>query len=205
MRKDHLTERNQDLDLADEAQGYCRPPKGSRFKKGVSGNPAGRPKGSKNKQLPYEDVLGREVTIRQDSEERVVTTAEALLLKLAEIALKKGGGVAHQLADLLQVRRKSEETAEHDWPTDFIAQFISSGSVNSALVDLRMGWLRDPFRSSAKIFLEPWIVEQALDRLGDRRLTVQEQMEVLKATRTPTKVKWPNWWQALPEKVAKDA
>lgn len=27
----------------DDAVGYCKPPKSSRFKKGVSGNPGGRP------------------------------------------------------------------------------------------------------------------------------------------------------------------
>jgi hypothetical protein len=42
--------------------------------------------------------------------------------------------------------------------------------------------------------LEPWIVEAALDRLGDRRLTVEEQEVVVRATRTPWKVKWPDWW-----------
>ncbi len=29
--------------------GYAKPPEGSKFRKGVSGNPRGRPKGSKNK------------------------------------------------------------------------------------------------------------------------------------------------------------
>ena len=47
--------------------------------------------------------------------------------------------------------------------------------------------------------LEPWIVEMALDRLGKRRLTLQEQQTVLRATRTPKKVRWPDWWEALPE------
>ena len=42
--------------------------------------------------------------------------------------------------------------------------------------------------------LNPWIVEAALARLGDRRLTQGEQREVWQATRTPHKVQWPHWW-----------
>ncbi|WP_414521386.1 hypothetical protein, partial [Umezakia ovalisporum] len=52
----------------------------------------------------------------------------------------------------------------------------------------------DPYRETAKILLEPWIVTAALARLGDRRLSPSEQRTVLAATRTPHKVKWPEWW-----------
>jgi hypothetical protein len=43
--------------------------------------------------------------------------------------------------------------------------------------------------------LEPWLVEEALARLGDRRLSLEEQAEVVRATRTPRKVRWPDWWE----------
>jgi hypothetical protein len=42
------------------------------------------------------------------------------------------------------------------------------------------------------------MVEAALARLGDRRLTVDEQRSVVESTRTPEKVSWPNWWTVLP-------
>lgn len=53
----------------------------------------------------------------------------------------------------------------------------------------------DPYRPSARMMLEPWIVEAALARLGDRRLSREEQEIVLAATRTPHKVRWPDWWE----------
>ncbi len=52
----------------------------------------------------------------------------------------------------------------------------------------------DRFRETARMALEPWIVEAALARLGDRRLTVDEQQSIVNATRTPRKVRWPDWW-----------
>ena len=47
--------------------------------------------------------------------------------------------------------------------------------------------------------LNTWIVEAALERLGDRRLSDDEQREVWDATRTPRKVKWPDWWSHFGE------
>jgi hypothetical protein len=46
----------------------------------------------------------------------------------------------------------------------------------------------------AQIKLEPWLVERALDRLGDRRLNAKQQATVVAATGTPGKVQWPDWW-----------
>jgi hypothetical protein len=48
------------------------------------------------------------------------------------------------------------------------------------------------------MLLEPWIVEAALARFREKQLTPQEQEVVLKATRTPSKVRWPNWWVVMP-------
>jgi hypothetical protein len=46
--------------------------------------------------------------------------------------------------------------------------------------------------------LKPWIVQAALERLGNRRLTVEEQQLVIEATQFPDKVQWPEWWCATP-------
>ena len=69
------------------------------------------------------------------------------------------------------------------------------GSVNGALEPLRMARKLDRYRDTARMVLEPWIVEAALARLGRRRLTVEEQERVVDATRTPSKVRWPDWWE----------
>jgi hypothetical protein len=53
----------------------------------------------------------------------------------------------------------------------------------------------DRFRPAARMVLEPWIVEAGLARLGERKLTREEQAKVVQATRTPHKVRWPDWWE----------
>lgn len=74
---------------------------------------------------------------------------------------------------------------------------VAPGSVGTAVRALRMAKKIDKYRQTARMLLEPWVVEKALARLGDRRLSLHEQQTVLEATRTPKKVAWPEWWEAL--------
>jgi len=50
------------------------------------------------------------------------------------------------------------------------------------------------YTENARFELKPWIVEAALGRLGSRQLTVDEQRTIVGSTRTPEKVRWPEWW-----------
>src|SRR4029453_162749 len=79
-----------------------------------------------------------------------------------------------------------------------VISIVSPGSVSSAVECLRIGTKLDRYRETARILLEPWIVEAALARFGEKQLTRSEQEIVLKATRTPTKVRWPDWWVVMP-------
>ena len=185
-------------DSPDDDIGYGRPPRSTRFRKGQSGNPRGRPKGRKTG-IPYDAVLGQMVKIREDGWDRQVTAAEAFLLQLAKKGLEGDGAAARQaLASIEEARAKRQ--SEVGLGVKIINWVVvSPGSVNAALGPLRMARKLDRHRPTARIALEPWIVEAALARLGGRRLTRDQQRTVVKATRTPGKVKWPEWWTELPE------
>jgi len=73
--------------------GYGRPPRTTRFAKGQSGYPAGRPRG-RHREAPYETVLGQMVTIREAGVERRVTATEAFLLHLSKRGLQRDGAAA---------------------------------------------------------------------------------------------------------------
>jgi hypothetical protein len=66
-----------------------------------------------------------------------------------------------------------------------------------ALEPLRMAKKLDRYRETARMALEPWLVEAALARL-DRKFSPAEQRIIMNATRIPHKVRWPEWWSEYP-------
>jgi len=62
----------------DYAVGYCKPPRHSRFKKGQSGNPRGRPAGSKNFKTLVTQALNEYTVITEDGRPRKITKREAV-------------------------------------------------------------------------------------------------------------------------------
>src|SRR5262245_22581066 len=173
--------------------GYRNPPPASRFQKGQSGNPRGRPKGQRNS-LPYESVLGQIVTIREDGVERRVTAAEAFLLFIIKRGLDGDGPSARTAMEAIE-QAKASGLMRREVKT-FALRWGREGTVSRALELLRMAKKINRLHQTAKIMLEPWLVEMALARLGDNRLTAEQQRVVVQATRTPWKVRWPEWWRA---------
>ncbi len=66
--------------------GYRSPPEATRFKKGVSGNPRGRPKGSLNVATVLTRTLREKVAINENGRRRTVTKLEAALKQLVNQA-----------------------------------------------------------------------------------------------------------------------
>src|SRR5580704_3397675 len=59
--------------------GYGRPPRHTRFKKGQSGNPKGRPPGSANAKTIVSRAISEKVTIREGDKARAMTKLEGML------------------------------------------------------------------------------------------------------------------------------
>jgi uncharacterized protein DUF5681 len=182
-------------DAEDSGVGYRKPPRATRFTKGRSGNPAGRPRG-RHREAPYEAVLGQMVTVREDGVERPVTAAEAFLLQLTKRGLEGDGAAARESLTMIEHARE-RQGAGQSRISAIVLVGVAPGSVTSALEPLRMARKLDPYRETARMALEPWLVEAALARL-DRRLSPADQRTIVKATRTPHKVKWPDWWSEHP-------
>ena len=172
--------------------GYGQPPQASRFQKGRSGNPRGRPRGRKS-EIPYDSVLGQMVTIREDGRERRVTAAEAFLLQLTQKGLAGDNSATRaSMAAIEEARGRQPNGGE----SPLVIRIVLVGmGIGCVMRDLGLAIKTNPLnKARVRWWLKPWLVEAALSRLGDRRLTAAEQREVWKATRKPESVRWPDWW-----------
>ena len=171
--------------------GYGRPPRATRFEKGRSGNPRGRPRGS-HSTIPYDSVLGQMVTIREDGRERRVTAAEAFLLQLTQKGLAGDSAAARASLAAIEDARANRPAADQT----FIRRIVFVGmGIGCVLRDLGLAVKTNRHsEQNARWWLKPWIVEAALARLGSRQLSPAEQREVWNATQKPQTVAWPDWW-----------
>jgi len=68
--------------------GYGRPPRQSQFKPGMSGNPRGRPKGSKGFDASLVRELATKITVTEGGIRKTMSKGEAAAKRLLEKALK---------------------------------------------------------------------------------------------------------------------
>ena len=91
--------------------GYGRPPREHQFPPGKSGNPRGRPKGSKSASAILFQVLNRKLRVRQDGKEKQITVLEAIIVKFADEALKANARAAHFLFNLTDPASKQDQNS----------------------------------------------------------------------------------------------
>lgn len=87
----------------DKMVGYGRPPVASRFQKGQSGNPKGRPKGRKGVGKIFRDALHRKIEVREGERVRSMPKIEAAIEVNLNKALK---GDQRAFAKLMDVAAK---------------------------------------------------------------------------------------------------
>ncbi|MGI9353439.1 MAG: DUF5681 domain-containing protein [Rhizobiaceae bacterium] len=111
-----LTVRSEERDYE---VGYSKPPKETRFKSGRSGNPNGRPRGSKNKKPPLgterlkEIILEeayRTIKINDGAKQVDVPMAQAVVRSLAHNAVKGNARAQQLFSEMLATTEKQNHT-----------------------------------------------------------------------------------------------
>jgi hypothetical protein len=97
--------------------GYGKPPRHTRFKKGQSGNPRGRPSGSKNLKTLLNEALNERVVVTEEGGRRHITKREAIVTQLVNRSATADLRALKILLDTLrdmegQTEPASSETAE---------------------------------------------------------------------------------------------
>jgi uncharacterized protein DUF5681 len=92
--------------------GYGRPPKHTRFKPGQSGNPKGRPKGSKDFRSLLHRALFKKMRVTEDGEMRSMSRVEAVVTRLVARALNGDVRAAESVLRLMQQHFPAGEEPE---------------------------------------------------------------------------------------------
>jgi Family of unknown function (DUF5681) len=113
-----MTRRSGKSSSGDGAVGYGKPPIRTRFRKGTSGNPGGRPRGmtaGRANMLALKEVY-RRVTVREGDKILTLPAIQAVLRSMVAIAAKGNGPVQRFLIEAIQAieRENAVPTREGD-------------------------------------------------------------------------------------------
>jgi hypothetical protein len=91
--------------------GYGKPPRHSRFTKGQSGNPRGRPAGAKNLKTLLGEALNEPVIVTENGRRRKVTKREAIITQLVNRSATADWRAIKILLDLVREIEGESEPA----------------------------------------------------------------------------------------------
>lgn len=106
--------------------GFCKPPEETQFKPGKSGNPRGRPLGSRSLYTIIEEELDTYVIINENGSRKTISKKEAIAKQTVNKAI---GGDIHCIKLLFQRCLPPKE--EITRPVQFTLDITSSGILRS--------------------------------------------------------------------------
>lgn len=175
----------------------------TRFKKGQSGNPKGRPRsGPKFAPSAYNIIIDRSITITKDGVPREATVEEALQIKTYHAALSGNPTAEKEVLKMIAERenalaeqptqqyRPRSETKPFEIEQDPFNAYDALLLLDLAVVDDRVDGSRDD-EEPRRLLLQPWAVQMALARRGLGKLEPGAGESVVRCTLNPETLVWP--------------
>ena len=169
----------------------------TRFRKGQSGNPGGRPrKQPVARPSAFDIVIDRTLTITQDGKSREVTVEEALQHKTYQDAIAGNRAARREVLKMI-AKREKVRVAKAPRANPVSSRFESPDPENANEAMLILGICRrDPRRAETTgerehLLLEPWAIEAALARRTARKLSKRDIEDARRCTYEADKLCWP--------------
>ena len=116
------------------AVGYAKPPRDTRFSKGRSGNPRGRPKGTPNFATALEQALMDKVIVTEEGNRKAISKLEALVIQMVNKAISGDARARQQTLGVMHILADSNDPP--DKPTDALDE-AEEKVMDSILASLR--------------------------------------------------------------------
>lgn len=174
------------------------PPSASRFRKGRSGNPKGRPKKAGMKAASaFDIVIDKTLTVTQGGRPREVTIEEALQHRAYQEAIAGDRSARREILKMIALREK-HMAASQARAAPKVELFTEEDPDNADAALLILGIAsRKPDRDrppleDEQLLLEPWAVQMALSRRrGGKRLSRRDRDDIVRCTRDAGSLRWP--------------
>ncbi len=168
----------------------------TRFQKGRSGNPSGRPKARRPHVSAFDIIFDKVLTVTQDGKERELTVDEALHLQTYRDALKGKRIAVRQVLKMIEKRERAL-AARNPPAADLIrlTKEHDADNANEAMRILGIGDYLDRHSEESsngrRFRLNNWAVQAAISRPGRKRLDEKQVAEIKRVTLEPEKLRWP--------------
>lgn len=166
----------------------------TRFVKGQSGNPAGRPKRRRPNVSAFDIIFDKVLTVNQGGNERELTVDEALQLQTYQAAL---GGSKMAIRQVLKMIEKREAAlAKRHKPAQAPMTIEREYDTDNALEALRILDIIEPDeswgdRAKDRMIVTTWAAQAALSRPGKRKLAEKDVKNIKFFTSNSDQLKWP--------------
>lgn len=104
-----MAEHDEEKAVESYSVGYGKPPVNSRFKKGQSGNPTGRPKGTPNLSTVLMNTLSERVVVNEKGKRRTISKLQAVVKQLVN---KAASGDLRAASQVTALTSNAEQNAE---------------------------------------------------------------------------------------------
>ena len=166
----------------------------TRFQKGQSGNPAGRPKKRRPNVSAFDIIFDKVLTVNQGGQERELTVDEALQLQTYQAALKGSKMAIRQVLKMIEKREAA--LAKRTKPTNKSIPMVHEyGSENAREAMTILGLLEaDPKwgdQTNPRMKVTTWAAQAGLSRPGKRKIKEKDVKNIEFFTTDSDKLKWP--------------
>lgn len=169
----------------------------TRFRKGQSGNPKGRPRKTAPAASAFDIIFDKVLTVTQNGIERELTVEEALQQRTYQDALAGNRSARREVLKMIAKREKwlADKRPAPRSPVE-VKKAHEGRTADEALLLLGIVSREPPSGAyerdeQVRLKLEPWVTAMGLKRGRKRGFTDKDLAEIRRCTRNADEVDWP--------------